>query len=264
MSDKLPRIHLDNPYQDEEITVHFIGDVTCDKFHEIKYHKNPGYEICLINKGKGIFKIENKSYPIKRGQIFITKPPETHAGWPSKDDPYRILYLCFSINKSLKIDQNKDPDEVSNWLNYQKELHILKERVTFDKLSLDNIHFSLLSEVLNNNLFNNAVIKSLLEQYIIYTLRNYYQQKATEDIDKQKKTNNILAAKIMCFIENNIHQNINLDLISNRFNYSIPHLSRIFKDETGFLLLNIIILPVLKKQRNILLILINLLLKYLK
>lgn len=240
MSKKLPRTHLDNPYQDRNITVHFIGDVTCNKFHEIKYHKNPGYEICLINKGKGIFKIKNQGFPIKRGQLFITKPPETHAGWPAKEDPYRILYLCFSINNSCS----------SPWLNYRKKLDGLQERVTYDKPSQEKIFFSLFYEIINSNLFKESIIKSLLEQYVIFTIRNYYQQDLQKKLTKQSKPDNLLAAKIMYFIENNIFENINLELISKHLNYSVSHLSRVFKKETGFSIIEYYNIARLEKSKE--------------
>ena len=60
------RIHIVSPYEDDDIKTHFIGDILMSKYDEIDYHYNPGYEICIITSGKGIFKIDNQSYPIYR------------------------------------------------------------------------------------------------------------------------------------------------------------------------------------------------------
>lgn len=137
------RIHIGNPYEDEYLKIHFIGDILMRRQEEIGYHYNPGYEICIITNGKGIFKIEDISYPINNDQIFITKATQYHGGWPSKEEPYRILYMCFSIN-----DANNTGVDALFWRGINEKLKSIGMPLSNERFQMKEVHRRMMREIL--------------------------------------------------------------------------------------------------------------------
>lgn len=221
-----PRIHIEHPYEDEDILVHFVGDMTCTVYSELKYHKNPGFEICLIPYGKGIFQIEERNYPVDGGQIFITKAPQAHAGWPSKENPYRILYICFYIK-----DRNETVPSV--WGELNKELDSIAFPVTYDRFNMGDIHARLMEELLQQGLYYMKITGNIIRQFILLTLRNFKLQDQT-CMGYSYKDKNQLVNRVIHFINTHIQHEISLDIVSKTLNYSVSYLSRCFKEHTGF------------------------------
>jgi AraC-like DNA-binding protein len=220
------RTHIDIPYEDEHILVHFVGDIHCAQYSEIDYHTNPGFEICLIPYGKGLFKIQDQSYAITNDQIFMTKAPQVHAGWPSRDNPYRILYLCFYI---------KQEGHCSHpfWAEIYHKLNRIEFPVSYDRHKMNDLHYRLFGEILNKSCYSREMLGMLIQQFILLTVRNFeegLQSPAEMANDRQHR----LASRIINYIDEHIAQETSLEQISKALNYSIPSLCRHFKTQTGF------------------------------
>lgn len=221
-NNKNVNIQIQECYEDEDLRIHFIGDVICSKVSAINYHRNPGYEICFIPNGKGIFKIENETFPISKKQVFMTKAPQLHGGWPSKESPYRILYICFSIKHNS-----------AEWIRLDSALKAIKYPMIYDQCDMENVYKRLMREVIENHSYKNEMIKSLMKQYIILMLRNFKQNREVQTENEIEK-NIILVGRVIRYMEDNIENALTLKEICEDLNYSISHLSRTFKSKTGF------------------------------
>jgi AraC-like DNA-binding protein len=239
-----PRTHLNNPYEDENIKVHFVGDITFVNYGEIGDHLNPGYEICLIPLGKGFFKIQDKVYPIVSNQIFITKSSQKHAGWPSKDHPYRINYICFHI---------KDTSQSTLWKQLNESLKNIEFPITRNFYEISEIHQRLLGEILEKKSFSDQIIKTLIEQFIILTLRSFIESVSGSSTDSDESIQNLLSSRITHYINSKIYEKISLDAISDFLNYSPTYLCRIFKEQTGFTIMEYVNFARLEKSKVLLL-----------
>lgn len=236
------RIHIENPYEDEDITVYFIGDVTFNDYMELEYHRNPGYEICLIPYGKGVFKIQDNTYPIGIGQIFMTKASQVHAGWPSKQNPYRILYFCFDIKQ-------KKATCIPFWNEIKDRLNKVDHPVTYDRFNMDEIHYRALDEVQKKDLFSSEMAGSLVKQLITLTVRNFEKVKNT-DSSNMEHMENQLANQVIQYINEHIYENINLKEISAAVSYSVSYICQSFKNQTGFSIMEYYNFARLEKARE--------------
>lgn len=225
-------IHICNPYEDEYIKVHFIGDHALNRFNELEDHKNPGYEICLIPYGKGFFKILDKTYPISKDQIFITRSFQIHAGWPSRDEPYRILYICFELKEGAGC---RNPA----WELIREKLEEIDFPVAYDRFDMEKVHCRLMGEVLGRQAFTNELVPSLLQQFVLLTLRNF----SVKDDRKGEKSGeydaNLISNRVIHFIDEYIIngkalEGLSLSMVSQSLNYSVSYLCKRFREETGF------------------------------
>lgn len=126
-----PEIHLQEPYEDEFIKVHFIGDITFTKYKAIGYHVNPG----LPNLRRiSVSPWSNKAVlaeMLKSDYIYSMKPNPAHLALPTIDESL----IRENLRESLKItrdcrveiimkDNNtigKNPQNVINWCKIARE-----------------------------------------------------------------------------------------------------------------------------------------------
>lgn len=223
------RIHLTAPYEDEDIIVHFIGDHAFDRYKELTWHTNPGYEICLVLYGKGVFRINEVSYHVTKNQLFITKEPQRHTGWPAKENPFRLLYICFKIKSSPK-------DE--SFFELDKKLGDISNPVSSDRYQMADVHHMLIKEVLDNRYRSYDIIRSLIRQFMILTIRNYTEPEGSgkfrDDPEKKADAKNMMINRIMYFIEDNLDKKPDIETMSATWHYSVSYISRLFKKHTGF------------------------------
>ncbi|MCM1114594.1 MAG: AraC family transcriptional regulator [Clostridium sp.] len=78
----------------------FSGDLT----EIIPMHSHPknGYEIHLIDYGKGILDTGDKKYSLTKNTLFITGPNVPHKQTPDKDTPMHELCVYFKLSNSKK------------------------------------------------------------------------------------------------------------------------------------------------------------------
>lgn len=163
------RTHIDVPYEDESVCLHFVGDMLCARHSEIGYHRNPGFEICLIPSGKGLFKIDDTLFPVENDQLFLTKSHQVHGGWPAAEAPFRILYLCVEIKGG-----NRCADPF--WAAIHSRLHGVSRPVCTDRQNLQLLYAQLMQEATGSGPDRDGILQALLRLFLLLYLRNQSQQ----------------------------------------------------------------------------------------
>ncbi|NBD24135.1 helix-turn-helix domain-containing protein [Paenibacillus glycinis] len=69
-------------------------------------HYHDHFELCYLEDGHGQYQIDKTLYRIHAGDLWLTKPGETHYGLAGKDAPFRLLYMGFKLEwmKALQPD----------------------------------------------------------------------------------------------------------------------------------------------------------------
>lgn len=92
---------------------------------------------------------------------------------------------------------------------------------------------------------NRFYVKSLFYQFV----HNLLQQLHSQGIDMIKPD---LVRQVMMYIQENYAQNLTLESIATHLNYSVPHLSSIFKKKTGYSVIDYVIQTRLDIAANLL------------
>ena len=220
MAQREIRAHHDQPYADEAVCLHFVGDMLCARHSEIEYHRNPGFEVCLIPSGKGLFRIDDAMYPVENDQLFLTERHQVHGGWPSVEAPFRILYFCFSIR-----DGNHCADPF--WADVYGRLTSIRHPVCADREGLQLLHARLMQEISEPGPDSRVILSALLKLYLLLLLRNYEQP---VDMPSPGAT----ALHVIRYIDSHLDTMIRLADIAAAHHQSISSLTRRFRRETGF------------------------------
>jgi AraC family L-rhamnose operon transcriptional activator RhaR len=60
-------------------------------------HTHSFYEICYANGGRGTFRILDRHYQIRKGDLFVAKPGEMHEIVSRRGEPLRIYFWAYTL-----------------------------------------------------------------------------------------------------------------------------------------------------------------------
>lgn len=149
------------------------------------------YLMHFILYGKGIFKIEDKIYNLKKGHIFIIRPSEITYYEADKKEPWKYIWIGFNLNKKSVLFEkssflNKDIlYSPSSEYIFKSMLESEKHEVSKEIFLTSRLYelFSILIEEGNTKLINNFP-KIYVMKAESYILSNYMHDITVESISK--------------------------------------------------------------------------------
>ena len=215
-------VHIHAPFRSPDIVVHFIGDTLLGETREIDYHWNPGWEICLTPYGRGIFRIDEVPYAVSGGHLFHTRASERHGGWPSADDPVRILYVCFS--------PGANPSE--RWREAFRDMEALSSPLARDVDDLTGLHLRLLRLARACGRNDDRIFEETLYLFLLSFLHCHQATPATET-----PRDGVIIHALLRLLDASDDRPVSLQALAAQLHYSVPWLTRIFRRETGWSIL---------------------------
>ncbi len=193
------------------MTCHYYGQ---SHFGE-HCHKN--IEMLFITEGAGEFKIDNKSFSAKRGDVIIINPYRFHSMTSSEFNP--IQYICLITHSSFYENYN---------LEYNSD--IFKCKVTDPAIM--ELGYKIFDESRREDLpYYKENVKAYINILIINLLRNHKNtEQIKNDVDSRKFQ---IASSVVEYIRRNFRKGINVDVMADELGYCKFHLCRIFKEVTG-------------------------------
>lgn len=176
------------------------------------------YIMIFVLDGKGYAELANgKSKKLTKGDFLIYYPKQRHYFYSDSDSPMEFMWLYFQGThcKAILEDIGLKPEEP---LHHSFISHSIKRTMTtlINALGMtDDTHrLAATGEAM------------ILFSYIQNTLEGRNRLKATYKHEAA-------ISKVISFIEENYHMDINIDLLCNYVNYSRSYLSRLFKREVN-------------------------------
>jgi len=186
-----------------------------DIFTDLHWHRS--VEINLVTKGRINFQIDGKSYRVEEGQWIIVNSGAIHANsWVERTDTYEAVAIL--ISKSfLEAWAGKDKYYVTPAEN-EKEDEITKSLLKIKEIC--NCKTNTYKLELMEQIF--ALIKSL-EKYNVDTDGKEKSEQPAENVKK-----------IINYIDEHYNEELSLAMVAEQMNYSVAHLSRLFKEHVGY------------------------------
>ena len=201
------------------VYVQELGDFYCQKDYFTRRRNLPSYLIKLTLSGQGTLEYNNISYSVKPGTLFwidCTKPQHNYTS--SLADHWHILWVHFygptahSYYESF-MEQNAGSPLIfsSNPTKYSDILEKL--------IRLYGTH--------SNSLQDDIYASSLLTQLMVNCIRTALDRKVS--IRQQED----YYLSIQNYIDENYHENLNLDLLAQQFSINKFYLQKQFKKKLG-------------------------------
>lgn len=213
-SDKEIRFEL--PFEMDFENLLYIGVVRHDTW-QVTNHHHEHFELCYVERGQGWFTVNDLLYKVSQGDLFLTKPGESHQGAAAGEVPFRLYYLGFNLEQ-------------------MRRLEVEYYRIGFNRVERDENHFiknlfdSIVDEVRMNRQLNKMMVEGMFIQLLVTIVRIY-------NAGNKGQTEGRKLAKVIIEILNYLHSDIradhNISDLSQRFHISHAHLAREFKQHMG-------------------------------
>lgn len=198
------------------------------------YHSHQEYEIYFFHAGMCRYLIHNQIYDLEPGDILLMDGMTLHKPNVNPDSEYIRSIIHFSplwIKGLLK-----DLDSVS-LLNAFENRHHCLIRTKENRESVEIAGFiRRLSDVINlpekSNVRKEAELKILLVQILMMLQKIIKPETVVSSSEKPEKAEHV--ENIVTYIQSNYMHKLNLDKIANALNLSKSYMSHLFKEMTGF------------------------------
>ena len=167
--------------------------------------------------GAGWYKIGDKKYEVGPNECFILPQNTEHAYGSTEDNPWTIYWMHFggsllpNLNSLPMVQRHFKPHPIKS----TEDIHSVFSRI-YKALEL--------GYSIDNLLFANMCLSQFITLFIYN--QKYFKSPSTD------KTDCIDSA--ILFMQEHINENISLNELSLRYNYSPSRFSNLFKQRTGY------------------------------
>lgn len=214
-SEKEIRIEL--PFESNMDNMLYIGINELENFSTaVHYHDH--FELCFLEHGQGLYKIEKSLYPVGSGELWMTKPNEIHYGLAGGSSAFRLYYMGFKLDRLRSLEAEL----------YRIGPHrVVKDDDRAIKRGFD----ALLDEIRDKQPFNRQMVYGMFMQLLVTVLRRLLGQTAKDRGEPRALSSTVTA------LMNRFHEEIRYDrdmnAIAADLHISRSHLAREFKHSTG-------------------------------
>lgn len=189
----------------------------------------PFFKIIFYLEGDTYYTIQDQRYDLIPGDILITPPFLPHCAYSPNNQVYCRLVLWFTTDLLDSVDTNG-------------ELRLFFERISFSKNGakfrfahsyqneIFQQAFHLASEREYAKPFADTVAHSLASLILVGI---YRAATSSRDEDADDPQTNLLIQSVVSYINENLHKDLSLDMIEEKFYISKFHLERLFKKRMG-------------------------------
>jgi len=189
------------------------------------------WEMVYIDKGTVEISRDNEQFTARQGDVVFHRPNEFHAirALDSSPNFFVISFVCSGSSMHAFEGYRTQLDKtvkgyVSSIITEAEHTYIIpKNDPSLKKLIRKK----------DAPLGGEQLIKTYLEQIMIYLLRNMTQKRATASLPKKNGSENSLIAEIQNYLSERVEQTVRIEDICQAFGYSRSFLSRLFLSETG-------------------------------
>ena len=227
------------------VTIHYYE---LDKDFSYSGERHNFWEMVYVDSGIVEINTDEKFLVLKQGDIIFHKPDEFHTLNANKKTAANVFvtsFVCssesihFFDEKTMSVPSKLKKHISSIIEEYQETFYPMKAQDT--RLSIKD----------NPPIGSQQMIKTYLEQFLILLIRHEQGKKNLRVFPSKESMENHLVSEMMKWIDSNIYNDISISQICNELNYSRAYLSKIFKQETDYTILEYILQQKIKQAKKL-------------
>jgi len=203
---------------------------------EVDIHMHDTYEIFQALSDNIRYFVEGRSYDLAKGDIIITSSHEIHRPITTNQQPYGRRFIQFDptlVQTFLDIPYNPIHIFENRKLGYNNQIQIPSLASSLVDKFFATIEASLISSSPRSHYEGWLTLHSFLIE-----LELLYEASHAEKTKMKPVDSNVL--KIKNYLDQHYTEPFHLDILSKMHHIDKFHLSRLFKESTGFTLLEYI------------------------
>ncbi len=229
---------------DKIISIHYYE---LDKDFWYNGEKHNFWELVYVDSGVVEIKADQKLIILKQGQIIFHKPNEFHTLCANKKNAANVFVISFESSSETMHFFNAKTMPVPSKLKKYISSIIEEYNETFFPMSYEDTTLNIKA---NPPIGSQQMIKTYLEQFLILLIRHEQDRRNLRVFPSKESMENHLVSEILKRIDNNIYKNISIKQICEELHYSRAYLSKIFKQETDYTILEYIMMRKIKEAKK--------------
>lgn len=206
------------------------------------------WEMVYIDAGNVKITAGDKMHSLVQGDIIFHKPNEFHAIETANDAPANVFIISFVCSsEAMNFFKGKTmsvPAKLRKYITMMIEDYTL----SFHPMTFKNLKLELKEDAPIGSL---QMIKTFLEQFLILLIRSENNNADSKVFPSKESMENHLISQAIQIITENIYGKVSVAQICSELNYSRTYLSKIFKAETGYTILDYIILSKIREAKKL-------------
>lgn len=195
--------------------------------HECHYHDV--YEIYYLLEGRRNYFIQNRTYPVVKGDIVLINVHDIHKTMNSHHASHERILIYFQKEfLSSIVQQNENINLLECFLSDRKVIHLKVSEQAF----VQSILLKMVDEDKRKPRGYMTYQKILLAELLLFINRHMEQFKQ-EGIAYNSQLHRKMS-EIALYLMENYMNHLSLKLVADKFYITPCHLSRAFKKTTGF------------------------------
>ena len=195
---------------------------------------HPGWEFVYVEQGRVKVQAGADTYILKSGEMVCHQPMEYHCIRPYHSAA-SVIILCFTC-QGARMDwfRNKILSISPRQKQYLNDAVAAGEGLLLPKTPLDIARDGTMERSPMGTVAQEQTIKNTIELLALSLLASEStERQARAERYEQHLHRRNLASEIMTYLQENLHQPIDLNSLSHQFSYSLSSIRRIFQNETG-------------------------------
>lgn len=189
------------------------------------------WEMVYVDKGRVQVTRDGESLTLRQGEILFHKPNEFHT-IRSFDSSPNFFVISFASPSAAMNRFEKHRALLDRTLNSYLSAILDEAEKTYHTPKNDP-DLKQLERRSNAPLGSEQLIKTYLEQLLIFLLRSMADHKASPSFPTKKTDLDPLVESIIVYLRQNVNQAIRVEDLCKTFDYSRSYLSRHFQEKTG-------------------------------
>jgi AraC-like DNA-binding protein/quercetin dioxygenase-like cupin family protein len=213
------------------VTVHYFE---FGKNYTFKGEKHDFWELVYVDRGEIDVMADTLNYKLNQGEIIFHKPNEFHNVWANgKIAPNLVIISFYCKSKSIDFFKGK----ILNVSDKEKDnlAIIISEAKNTYSSPLDDATLKKLVKSSNIKFGSEQILKINLELMLISLIRRDKYKEAIGKLSTtvKQRSDEDLIHKIICFLEENVYNNISFNDVCHKFSQSKTNLKVLFKSKMG-------------------------------
>ena len=197
--------------------------------------RHPGWEFVYVERGKVCVTADHMSYLLKSGELVCHKPMEFH-----KIRPYQgtasVIIFCFECQaESMRYFNNRILAVSQRQKYFLNDIAELGKHLFSPKAPLDIARDGTMDRLPYATALDEQCMKNTMELLLMSLMgsESTRRQEIAESYE-QLARRRTLTADIIRYLKEHMEEPVRLSDITERFSYSASSIKRIFKQETGY------------------------------
>ena len=210
-------------------TIHYFR---YGKNFRVRKESHNFWEMVYIDSGEAIITADEREFVLKQGQAYFHKPEEEHTIRTEEAFANSAIVTFSCASESMKLFENRTV--VLNEFEKQLLNKIIFEGKLSFKDKLNDIYLVKMTKRENAPFAGEQLIKNSLELLLISlarNLRNEAENPVSENFIAPSGVK--LVENILQILNESLYENINLDIIADKLNFSKTYIKAVFKKHTG-------------------------------